>query len=209
MYWLGRPKSYHHPSVENGALKPLHSWCCRFGFKLCNQMVDADAADDFFPLARFFITWKLWATITPAAYVHILVLFNEFYVLWLSFASVRVDGACVCAVCVCVLATLTMKLEFRSEVLVFVMLINLCQCVVCVSLPESFDSMLLNFFRPCSLFLSPSHGVVFKNSFFSTWITFYSNLNYIRSSNVVHQQSSSASHRIFNVSIPYTSFWLI
>lgn len=58
-----------------------------------------NAADDFFPLARFFITWKLWATIMPAAYVHILVLFNEFYVLWLSFASVRVDGACVCGVC--------------------------------------------------------------------------------------------------------------
>lgn len=136
-----------------------------------------NAADDFFPLARFFITWKLWATIMPAAYVHILVLFNEFYVLWLSFASVRVDGACVCGVCmrcvcVCVLATLTMKLEFRSEVLVFVMLINLCQCVVCVSLPDSFGSMLLKFFRPCSLFPSPSHGVVFKNSFFQLELHF-------------------------------------
>lgn len=184
MYWLGRPKSYHHPSVEIGALKPLHPWCCRFGFKLCNQMVDADAdgaADVFFPLALGFSLHTETVSDNNASslcthFGAIQWVLCTLIVFCICSCRRCVYVRCVCSVCVCVLATLTMKLEFRSEVLVFVMLINLCQCVVCVSLPESFGSMLLNFFRPCSLFpslspslplsLSPSHGVVFKNSFF-------------------------------------------
>lgn len=110
--------------------------------------------------------------------------------LHLSVSTVRVCAVCVCGVCVCVLATLTMKLEFRSEVLVFVMLINLCQCVVCVSLPDSFGSMLLKFFRPCSLFPSPSPGVVFKNSFFF-------NLNYILLKLKLNSQLKRCSSTVF------------
>lgn len=168
-----------------------------------------NAADDFFPLARFFITRKLWATITPAAYVHILVLFNEFYVLWLSFASVRVDGACVCGVYV-------RPSYVDDEIGISLRGARVCDvnkslpmCCMCQSSGIIWFHAVKNFSSVFLVSLSPSHGVVFKNSFFSTWITFYSNLNYIRSSNVVHQQSSSASHRIFNVSILYTSFWLI
>lgn len=153
---------------------------------------------------------KLWATITPAAYVHILVLFNEFYVLWLSFASVRVDGACVFGVCmfVCVLATLTMKLEFRSEVLVFVMLINLCQmCCMCQSSgiiwfhAVKFLSSVFLVSLSLSLSISPSlylslfpsipAMVLFSNILFSF------NLNYVLLKLKLHSQLKRCSSTVF------------
>lgn len=107
--------------------------CCCCFFSLLSL-------EHFFPVHYM---EKLWATITPAAYVHILVLFDEFYVLWLCLLHLFVsifDG--VVLVRVRVHWGYNCNLAWRC--FVFVMLINLL-AMCCVSLPESFGSMLFTF----------------------------------------------------------------
>lgn len=112
----GRLESYHHhPSVANGALKPLHPWCRWFGFKV-HKIKWLLLLLFFNLLSPVHYMEKLWATITPAAYVHILVLFDEFYVLWLCVFCIclcRFLTVCWC-VCVCVDDTIVIWLEGAS-----------------------------------------------------------------------------------------------
>lgn len=110
----------------------------------------------------FSITWKLWATITPAAYVHILALFNEFYVLWLSFASVRVDGACVCGVCVCVHPSYVddeIGISLRGARVCDVNK-SLPMCCMCQSSGIIWFHAVTFFSSVFLVSLSPNHGVV-------------------------------------------------